>query len=107
MTITAREWLFSAKALIAALMATRSKGIYRALGTLLGAAASVVLLPAFAQQPIMLSLTMSLWIGALLYLAAGSLAAQLHLSAGGLHGAADQLAEVNHPATIFDVALAL
>jgi len=86
---TWREWLFSAKALIAALLAlyialaiplenpywamasvyvvshplsgaTRSKAIYRALGTLLGAAASVVLLPTFAQQPVMLSLAISL-----------------------------------------------
>ena len=94
---TWREWLFSAKALIAALLAlyialaipldnpywamasvyvvshplsgaTRSKAIYRALGTLLGAAASVVLLPMFAQQPVMLSLVISLWIGALLFL---------------------------------------
>ena len=76
---TWREWLFSAKALIAALTAlyialaipldnpywamasvyvvshplsgaTRSKGIYRALGTLLGAAASVVLLPALPSS---------------------------------------------------------
>ena len=85
---TWREWLFSAKALLAALLAlyialaipldnpywamasvyvvshplsgaTRSKALYRALGTLLGAAASVAIIPTFAQQPLMMSLAMS------------------------------------------------
>jgi len=133
---TWREWLFSAKALIAALMAlyialaipldnpywamasvyvvshplsgaTRSKGIYRALGTLLGAAASVVLLPAFAQQPIMLSLTMSLWIGALLYLSLLDRSPSSYIFLLAAYTVPlISLAEVNHPATIFDVALA-
>lgn len=133
---TWREWLFSAKALIAALTAlyialaipldnpywamasvyvvshplsgaTRSKGIYRALGTLLGAAASVVLLPAFAQQPIMLSLTMSLWIGALLYLSLLDRSPRSYIFLLAAYTVPlISLAEVNHPATIFDVALA-
>lgn len=131
-----REWLFSAKALIAALLAlylalaipldnpywamasvyvvshplsgaTRSKAIYRALGTLLGAAASVVLLPMFAQQPVMLSLAISIWIGALLYLALSDRSPRSYIFLLAAYTVPlISLAEVNHPATIFDVALA-
>lgn len=133
---TWREWLFSAKALIAALLAlylalaipldnpywamasvyvvshplsgaTRSKAIYRALGTLLGAAASVVLLPMFAQQPVMLSLAISVWIGALLYLALSDRSPRSYIFLLAAYTVPlISLAEVNHPATIFDVALA-
>nr|WP_263481120.1 FUSC family protein [Stutzerimonas kunmingensis] len=133
---TWREWLFSAKALIAALLAlyialaiplenpywamasvyvvshplsgaTRSKAIYRALGTLLGAAASVVLLPTFAQQPVMLSLAISLWIGALLFLSLLDRSPRSYIFLLAAYTVPlISLAEVNHPATIFDVALA-
>ena len=40
--------------------ATSSKGLYRALGTLIGAAASVVLLPMFVNSPLLLSLVVSM-----------------------------------------------
>lgn len=133
---TWREWLFSAKALIAALLAlyialaipldnpywamasvyvvshplsgaTRSKAIYRALGTLLGAAASVVLLPMFAQQPVMLSLVISLWIGALLFLSLLDRSPRSYIFMLAAYTVPlVSLAEVNHPSTIFDVALA-
>ncbi len=133
---TWREWLFSAKALIAALLAlyialaiplenpywamasvyvvshplsgaTRSKAIYRALGTLLGAAASVVLLPTFAQQPVMLSLAISVWIGALLFLSLLDRSPRSYIFLLAAYTVPlISLAEVNHPATIFDVALA-
>ncbi|WP_313487867.1 FUSC family protein [Stutzerimonas kunmingensis] len=131
-----REWLFSAKALITALLAlyialamplenpywamasvyvvshplsgaTRSKAIYRALGTLLGAAASVVLLPTFAQQPVMLSLAISLWIGALLFLSLLDRSPRSYIFLLAAYTVPlISLAEVNHPSTIFDVALA-
>lgn len=133
---TWREWLFSAKALIASLLAlyialaiplenpywamasvyvvshplsgaTRSKAIYRALGTLLGAAGSVVLLPTFAQQPVMLSLAISLWIGALLFLSLLDRSPRSYIFLLAAYTVPlISLAEVNHPATIFDVALA-
>ena len=133
---TWREWLFSAKALIAALLAlflalaipldnpywamasvyvvshplsgaTRSKAIYRALGTLLGAAASVAILPVFAQQPVMLSLAISAWIGALLYLALSDRSPRSYIFMLAAYTVPlISLAEVNHPTTIFDVALA-
>lgn len=133
---TWREWLFSAKALIAATLAlylalaiplanpywamasvyvvshplsgaTRSKAIYRALGTVLGAAASVAILPTFAQQPVMLSLVMSVWIGALLYLALSDRSPRSYIFMLAAYTVPlISLAEVNHPATIFTVALA-
>lgn len=49
--------------------ATRSKAIYRAVGTLIGAAASVLLVPALVASSVLLSLAVATWVGALLYLA--------------------------------------
>lgn len=133
---TWREWLFSAKALIAALLAlyialaipldnpywamasvyvvshplsgaTRSKAIYRALGTLLGAAASVAILPLFAQQPVMLSLVMALWITTLLYLSLLDRSPRSYIFLLAAYTVPlISLAEVNHPESIFHVALA-
>ncbi|MCQ4327508.1 FUSC family protein [Stutzerimonas stutzeri] len=133
---TWREWLFSAKALIAALLAlyialaipldnpywamasvyivshplsgaTRSKAIYRALGTLSGAAASVVLLPLFAHQPVMLSIAMALWVGGLLFLSLLDRSPRSYIFMLAAYTVPlISLSEVNHPQTIFDVALA-
>lgn len=133
---TWREWLFSAKALLAALLAlyialaipldnpywamasvyvvshplsgaTRSKALYRALGTLLGAAASVAIIPTFAQQPLMMSLAMSAWIGALLFLSLLDRTPRSYIFMLAAYTVPlISLSEVNHPATLFDVALA-
>ena len=93
-----RDWLFSARTFLASMLAlyvamalslprpywamatvyvvanpltgaTRSKGVYRAGGTLLGASAAVLLVPALVNAPVLLSLAVSAWTGALLYLA--------------------------------------
>jgi len=90
-----RDWLFSAKAFAAAMLAlylamalalprpywamatvyvvshpltgaTRSKAVYRIGGTLLGASAAVILLPLFVNAPTLLSLVVALWTGTLL-----------------------------------------
>ncbi|AHL75652.1 hypothetical protein CH92_11265 [Stutzerimonas stutzeri] len=133
---TWREWLFSVKALIAALLAlyialaipldnpywamasvyivshplsgaTRSKAIYRALGTLLGAAASVAMLPLFSQRPVMLSLAISLWIAALLYLSLLDRSPRSYVFMLAAYTVPlISLATVSHPQDIFDVALA-
>ncbi len=92
-----REWLFSVKTFAASMLAlyialalgmprpywamatvyvvshpltgaTRSKGVYRAGGTLLGAGAAVLLVPWLVNQPVLLSAVVSLWTGSLLYL---------------------------------------
>ena len=86
-----RAWLFSSKAYLAAVAAlfiglwgnlprpywamstvyiviqpmlggTRSRGLYRIVGTLIGAAGTVMLLPPLSQAPVLLSLALSLWL---------------------------------------------
>jgi uncharacterized membrane protein YccC len=49
--------------------AVRSKAVYRLIGTVVGAAAMVVLVPNLIYSPELLSLAIALWIGACLYLA--------------------------------------
>jgi uncharacterized membrane protein YccC len=48
--------------------ATYSKAVYRILGTLIGAAATIVLVPNLVNAPEMLSLAIALWVGICLYL---------------------------------------
>ncbi|MGY8668737.1 FUSC family protein [Bradyrhizobium sp. UFLA05-109] len=48
--------------------ATYSKAVYRILGTLIGAAATIVLVPNLVDAPEMLSLSIALWVGICLYL---------------------------------------
>ncbi|SEM21488.1 Uncharacterized membrane protein YccC [Pseudoxanthomonas sp. GM95] len=92
-----RAWLFSSKAYLAAVAAlfiglwgnlprpywamstvyiviqpmlggTRSRGIYRIVGTVIGAAGVVAILPPLSQAPVLLSLALSLWLAACLCL---------------------------------------
>jgi uncharacterized membrane protein YccC len=46
-----------------------SKALFRLLGTFLGGAAAVVLLPAFVNEPLVLSFAMALWLGLCIYIA--------------------------------------
>jgi uncharacterized membrane protein YccC len=48
--------------------AVLSKAVFRVAGTVLGAAAAVVLVPAFVNEPAALSLALALWLGVCLYL---------------------------------------
>jgi uncharacterized membrane protein YccC len=48
--------------------ATRSKAVYRILGTLIGAAGTIVLVPNLVNAPELLSLAIALWVGICLYL---------------------------------------
>ena len=48
--------------------ATTSKAVYRILGTLIGGAATIVLVPNLANAPELLSLGIALWVGICLYL---------------------------------------
>ncbi|MET4449252.1 putative membrane protein YccC [Bradyrhizobium sp. GM2.2] len=48
--------------------ATYSKAIYRILGTLIGAAGTIVLVPNLVNAPELLSLSIALWVGICLYL---------------------------------------
>ena len=91
------EWLYSGKAFVAAMLAfyialaldlpnpywsiasvyivshplsgaTRSKSVYRALGTVIGAAMAVLLVPALASSPLSLMAAIGSWTGLSLYL---------------------------------------
>jgi uncharacterized membrane protein YccC len=48
--------------------ATTSKAVYRILGTLIGAAGTIVLVPNLVNAPELLSLGIALWVGTCLYL---------------------------------------
>ena len=91
------EWLFSVKAFTAAMLAmyiasraglprpfwamtaayivsnplagaTRSKALFRFLGTLLGCTATLFIVPALANSPELLSLCLCLWLGLCLFM---------------------------------------
>ncbi|HEY0269887.1 MAG TPA: FUSC family protein [Sphingomonas sp.] len=49
--------------------AVLSKAVFRLIGTVLGATAAVVLVPAFVNEPAVLSLALALWLGLCIYLA--------------------------------------
>lgn len=131
-----RDWLFSAKTFAAAMLAlyiafacdlprpywamttvyvvanplsgaTNSKALYRALGTLLGATAAVVLVPLLASAPELLTLAIALWAGGLCYVALLDRTPRSYvfmLAAYTLPLVA--LPSVSAPETIFDVAVA-
>ncbi len=93
-----RDWLYSAKAFAAAMIAlyislslslpnpywsvtavyivshplsgaTSSKALYRAIGTMIGASAAIGLVPPLVGSPVLLSLATACWTGTLLYFA--------------------------------------
>jgi len=133
---SARQWLFSLKAFLAAMLAlyialsmdlprpywamatvyfvshpltgaTRSKAAYRVLGTLLGASAAVVTVPLLVNGPVLLMAAISLWTALLLYL---SLLQRTPRSYVFLLAAYTlpivALPSVGQPGQIFDVAVA-
>jgi len=95
---TSRDWIFSVKTFAASMLAlyiglklelprpywamatvyivsnpfvgaTRSKALYRALGTMIGATAAVLFVPPFVESPYWFSAVVALWTGTLLLLA--------------------------------------
>ena len=131
---SARQWLFSLKAFLAAMLAlyialwmdlprpywamatvyfvshpltgaTRSKAAYRVLGTLL-ASAAVVTVPLLVNGPVLLMAAVSLWTALLLYLSLLQRTPQLRLPAGRLHPADRGAARGGPAEQIFDIAVA-
>ncbi|MCX4171109.1 MULTISPECIES: FUSC family protein [Paraburkholderia] len=130
-----RDWLFSVKTFAAAMIAlyiglslelprpywamatvyivsnpfvgaTRSKALYRALGTMLGASAAVLLVPPFVESPYLFSVIVALWIGTLLYLAVADRTARSYvfmLAAYTMPIIA--LPSVTNPGGVFDLAI--
>ncbi|QBR03203.1 FUSC family protein [Paraburkholderia pallida] len=87
--------------------ATRSKALYRAIGTALGAVASVALVPPFAQTPYLLSALIALWTGVFVYISISTRAARNYvflLASYSLSVIA--LPALSNPLSIFDVAVA-
>ncbi len=131
-----RDWLFSGKAFLASMLAlyialafdlprpywamaavyvvanplagaTSSKGLYRALGTLIGASAAVLFVPVFVNAPELLSLVVALWTGCLLYISMLDRTPRSYVfMLAGYSLPLIALPEVGTPANIFDIALA-
>ena len=131
-----RDWLFSVKTFAAAMLAlyialvfqlprpywamasvyivsnpfvgaTRSKALYRALGTALGAAAAITLVPPFVETPLLFSVIVALWTGTMLYLAISDRTARSYVfMLAGYTMPLIALPTVTDPSTIFDVAIA-
>ncbi|NIF81833.1 FUSC family protein [Paraburkholderia sp. Cy-641] len=130
-----RDWLFSVKTFFAAMLAlyiglafqlprpywamatvyivsnpfvgaTRSKALYRALGTALGAAGAVLLVPPFVESPYLFSVVVALWTGTMLYLAVSDRTARSYvfmLAAYTMPIIA--LPSVTNPTGVFDLAV--
>lgn len=87
--------------------ATRSKALYRALGTLLGAAAAVFFVPPLVATPLILSMVVALWTGSLLFLALSDRTARSYVFLlAGYTLPLIAFPTVDDPTTIFDVASA-
>lgn len=86
---------------------TRSKGIYRMLGTFVGGVGAVVLVPIFVDAPILLSLAISLWTGTLLYISMLDRTSRSYVfMLAGYTLPLIALTTVDSPTTVFDTAVA-
>lgn len=87
--------------------ATSSKALYRVLGTMIGAAASVMIVPALVNAPELLSLAVALWVGTCLYVSLLDRTPRSYLfMLAGYTLALIGFPAVNDPAGIFDTAVA-
>lgn len=85
----------------------RSKALYRFLGTLLGCAATVVLVPSLSGSPELLSLALALWVGLCLYLSLLDRSARSYVfMLAGYSAALIGFPLVEAPAAMFDTAVA-
>ena len=87
--------------------ATSSKALYRVLGTLIGAVASVAIVPTFVNSPELLSLVIALWVGGCLYLSLLDRTPRSYLfMLSGYTLALIGFPAVTDPGSIFDTAVA-
>ncbi|MDP9894844.1 putative membrane protein YccC [Variovorax boronicumulans] len=85
----------------------RSKALYRFLGTLLGCAATVVLVPSLSGSPELLSLALALWVGLCLYVSLLDRSARSYVfMLAGYSAALIGFPLVEAPAEMFDTAVA-
>jgi uncharacterized membrane protein YccC len=86
---------------------TRSKGLYRAGGTILGATAVTLLVPRLVNSPELLSLALALWIAGCLYFSLLDRTPRSYmLMLAGYTAGLIGFPAVNNPGGIFDIALA-
>jgi uncharacterized membrane protein YccC len=86
---------------------TRSKGIYRAFGTLLGAIFVTFTVPRLVNSPELLSLVLALWIGSCLYVSLLDRTPRSYmLMLAGYTAGLIAFPAVNDPGAVFDIALA-
>ncbi|MDB5504200.1 MAG: hypothetical protein JWR89_4102 [Tardiphaga sp.] len=87
--------------------ATRSKAFFRVAGTLIGACASVALVPNLVNSPELLSLGLALWVGLCLYISMLDRTPRGYMfMLAGYTAALIGFPSVSEPAAIFDIALA-
>lgn len=87
--------------------ATRSKALFRVLGTLIGATVSVVLVPNLVNAPELLSLGIALWVGLCLYISLLDRTPRGYMfMLAGYTCALISFPSVSEPAAIFDTAVA-
>ncbi|WP_163022237.1 FUSC family protein, partial [Pseudomonas viridiflava] len=85
---------------------TSSKALYRAAGTLAGAAASVLLVPMFVQTPFLLAVVVGLWTGTLLFLSLHLRTANSYaLMLAGYTMPLISLPVVDNPQAVFEIAV--
>lgn len=85
--------------------ATQSKAVYRLLGTILGAAMSVAMIPALVQTPVLLCLALAAWVAACLYLSLQDRSPRSYIfMLAGYTLAFIGFPAVNAPLAIFDTA---
>jgi len=86
---------------------TRSRALYRTLGTLVGAAISVALVPNLVNAPVVLSLAIAAWVGLCLYFSLLDRTPRSYvLMLAGYTAAIITFPSVDAPGTIFDTAVA-
>lgn len=130
-----RDWLFSAKAFMASMLAlfvalsldlprpywamaavyvvanplagaTSSKGLYRALGTIVGAGAAIFFVPLLVNAPELLCLAVALWTGTLLFVSMLDRTPRSYVfMLAGYTLPLIALPAVASPETVFDIAL--
>ncbi|HKR44874.1 MAG TPA: FUSC family protein [Paraburkholderia sp.] len=131
-----RDWLFSLKTFAAAMIAlyialafqlprpywamatvyivsnpflgaTRSKALFRVVGTVVGAACAVLIVPPFVESPFIFSVIVALWTGTLLYLALNDRTARSYVfMLAGYTLPLIALPAVTEPGAVFDIAIA-
>jgi uncharacterized membrane protein YccC len=86
--------------------AVRSKAVYRIMGTLVGAAAAVALVPSLVNAPVLLSLALALWVGGCLAISLLDRTPRSYLlMLAGYTAAIIGFPSVSQPGAVFDVAV--